>query len=102
MDGSWSRRWLAVEAQHDLGPLAGARMDIRPTAVARHAPDDRLAHAAPIGGDRVRVEAGAAVAYEDLDPLRRGLGVDGDRRAVAGELGGVGQRLAGGGNERAG
>ena len=64
--------------------------------------DDRLSHAAAVGGHRVGVEPAAAVADEDLRPAGVHLGVDGDRAGVGGELGRVGERLAGRGDERLG
>ena len=68
-------------------------------AVALHAPDDRLAHAAAVGRHGGGVEARPAVADEDLQALVAGLGVDGDRAAAA-ELRGVEHRLARGGDQR--
>ena len=47
-------------------PSPGGCAPLARAAVALHAPDDRVAHAAPVGGDRVRVEADAAVAHEHL------------------------------------
>ena len=38
--------------------------------------DDRVAHAAPVGRDRWRIEADAAVAHEHLDAVRLHLGVE--------------------------
>ena len=80
-------------------PAARLRVDRGAAAVARHAPDDRLAYAAPVGGHRGRVEARAAVADEDLQRAVGRLGVDVDGRAAA-ELRGVDHRLARGGDER--
>ena len=51
-------------------PPRGA-VDLGAPAVAGHAPDDRLAHAAAVGGDRGGVEAGAAVAHEHVPARRR-------------------------------
>ena len=50
-------------------------------------------------GTELRVEAGAAISYEDLGPLRIELGVDRDLARVGRELGRVDERLAGGGDE---
>src|SRR2546425_213273 len=69
-------------------------------AVALHAPDDRLAHAAPVGGHRGRIEAGAAVADVDLHLAVGDLGVDVDGRAAA-ELRRIDHRLARSGDQRA-
>ena len=55
-----------VEHELDLRAAAGRGVDRRAAAVALHPPDDRLAHAAAVGGHGVEVEARAAVADEDL------------------------------------
>ena len=69
----------------------GARM--RPTIDSR-TPRRSVGHG-------VGVEARAAVAHEHLDALLADLGVDG-HRLRSGELGGVDERLARGGDERLG
>ena len=76
-----------------------APMDHRAAAVARHPADDRLAHAAAVGGDRRRVEARRRGRGRRPGARRRGLGEDRDRRAAA-ELGRVDHRLAHGGDQR--
>ena len=86
--------------QLDLGSRPGRAVDLRPPAVARHPADDRLAHAAAVGRDRRRVEAGAAVADEDAHRAVAGLREDGHRRPAA-ELRRVDDCLPGGGDERA-
>ena len=48
-------------------PDAGPERIVARAAVALHPADDRLAHAAAVGGHRGRVEAGAAVAHEHLE-----------------------------------
>src|SRR4051812_24933944 len=64
-----------------------------PPAVARHPPDDRLAHAAPVPRHVRGHEARAAVAHVDLQLVVEHLGEDVDRRARA-ELRRVDHRLA--------
>ena len=59
-----------LHRQLDLGAGAGRRVDRRGAAVALHPADDRLAQPAAVGGHGVGVEARAAVADEDLRPLR--------------------------------
>ena len=59
------------EQQLHLGARAWRARDGRAPAVAPHAPDDRLAHAAAVVRTARRVEARPAVADEHLDPLRR-------------------------------
>jgi hypothetical protein len=60
--------------QLDLGAVVAATHPGAAT-VAFHPPEDRLAHAEPVGGHVVEVEAGAAVAHEGLDPARPDLDV---------------------------
>ena len=87
------------EHELDLGPAAWRGDDRGPSAVARHPALDRLAQArGGRPGTARAVEAGAAVADVDLDPLA-GLGVDVDA-VGAGEARGVGHRLARRGDER--
>src|SRR5262249_55156018 len=83
----------------DLGPGARRRVDDGTAAVARHAPDDRLAHAAAVVGQRGRVEAGPAIAHVHLQLAVARLGVDVDRRPAA-ELRRVDHRLPHGRDER--
>ena len=56
--------------------------------MALHAPDDRVAHSAAIGGYPERIEADAPVADEHLDTVRLHLGVKVDALAAR-ELGGI-------------
>src|SRR5262249_32326229 len=74
--------------------------DLGGAAVSLHAPDYRLAHAAAIGGDLVRIEARAAVVDEDASVTVLDLGVEAHRAALRGELDRVGERLPAGGAER--
>ena len=60
----------ALDRQLDLGPAAGSRSDLRAPARPLHPADDRLAHAAAVGGHGGEVESRPAVADEDLDPRR--------------------------------
>ena len=62
----------------DLGALLQTA-DPGLATVARHAGDDRLAHAVAVGSDLVEIEAGPTVSHEDLQTLRRDLGIDADR-----------------------
>ena len=73
----WSSCLLALRAGAvaPRSPRRGWIGSPRP-AVAGHPVLDALADAVPVLGDRFRVEADAAVADEDRDPLRRDLGVD--------------------------
>ena len=97
---SWWRGGGAGHVQADLGALAGSRAYVRPAAVARHPVDDAAADAVPVRRDAVDVEAGAAVADEDVHRGVRGLGVDVGALG-AGVLGDVDDRLAGGVHDRA-
>ena len=99
VDDRDARHAVPGHGELDLGPGAGRRVDRGAPAVAGHAPDDRLAHAAAVVGDGGRIEARAAVAHEDLQRVVGRLGVDVDRRAAA-ELRRVDHRLARGGDER--
>src|SRR3954452_22043159 len=87
------------QGELDLGAGPRRRVDLGAAAVARHAPDDRLAHAAAVGWQGVGAEAGATVADVDLDLAVERLGVDVDGRAAA-ELRPGDHRLAGGRDER--
>ena len=88
-------RLSALQHELDLGPAAAGRgVDRGAAAVALHPPDDRLAHAAPVGRHGGRIEARPAVAHEDLQALAAGLRVDRNRARVAGELRRVEHRLA--------
>jgi hypothetical protein len=68
--------------------------------VPLHPTDDRSPDAVPVILHRIRVEALAPVPYEDADLLRFHLGIERDR-AHPGVPGGVDQRLAGRGDQRA-
>src|SRR5690554_1589251 len=63
-------------------------------ACAGHPPDDRFSHPEPVGGEGVEVDAGTAVANEDVDGGCRTLDVHGD--LTPGVPCGVQHGLAGG------
>src|SRR5262249_57829137 len=86
--------------QLDLRAVVPVAADLGGAAVPLHAPDYRLAHAAAIGGDLVRIEARAAVVNEDASVAVLDLGVEAHRAALRGELDRVGERLPAGGDER--
>jgi hypothetical protein len=71
-------RVVGGHREADLGALAGRGPDRGRAAVPPHPVDDAVAHAEPVLGHRALVEALAAVADEDLDPLRRALREDVD------------------------
>ena len=105
-----NRRWSSTRAtrehRHGIGtssrtsvPCPGAvRTTARPPWRSMR-PTTDCARPYRSVGHRRRVEAAAAVAHEDLDPLPADLGVD-LHRLDPGVLGGVHQRLAGRGDQR--
>ena len=74
-----ARRSSRLHHQLDLRPVARRAVDRRAAAVAFHARDDRVAHAAAVRRHRVGVEARPAVAHEDLGAAVLDLGVERDR-----------------------
>ena len=76
-------------------PDPGAERTVARAAVALHPADDRLADAAAVRRDATGVEPATPVADVDLGSARAELGVDGNRPALTGELGGVRERFAG-------
>ena len=67
------------QSEFDLGAVLAATHPGGAT-MALHPAQDGLAHAEPVLGHRVQVEAGAAVADEGLHPARPDLHVGRDRR----------------------
>ena len=78
-------------------PGADRTSAVPPSRVSR--PRHRVTQAAPVVGHRLRIEPLAAVAHEHRHALGRDLGVEVGRGRPR-VLGGVDQRLAGGGTER--
>ena len=93
------RRCGPRQVQPDLGALARRGADLGGAAVPLHPVHDAAPHPEPVLGDVVRVEAGAPVADEHVDGAAGDLGVHVDP-AGPGVLGRVGDRLAGGLDER--
>src|SRR5688500_18381077 len=88
------------QVQVHLGALAGRRSHVAGPAVAGHPVDNAVPHPVPVGRGGLRVEPAPPVADEDVDGGGGDLGVHVDL-ARARVLGGVGDGLTGGGDDRA-